>query len=109
MILNLDTIEEKSIPAFKGGEKSTELRMFNDGLNKIMKGHLQPGASIGLHTHESGSEVIFLTKGDAHVLYDGQLLEFHEGECHYCAKGHSHSLINDSDDDVWFTAVVPEQ
>ena len=31
------------------------------------------------------------------------------GQCHYCPKGHTHSLVNDSDADLVFFAVVPEQ
>ena len=29
--------------------------------------------------------------------------------CHYCPKGHTHSLINDSDAGLTFLAVIPEQ
>ena len=29
--------------------------------------------------------------------------------CHYCPKGHTHSLMNDSDAELEFFAVVPEQ
>ena len=31
------------------------------------------------------------------------------GQCHYCPKGHAHSLINDGPEDLTFFAVVPEQ
>lgn len=109
MIIDFNNIEEASLPNFKGGEKSLEARMFFDGVNRIMKARLLPGASIGLHTHETSSEIIFLTKGNAHVLYDGEMIELKEGQCHYCLKGHTHSLINDSDSEIAFTAVVPEQ
>ncbi len=109
MIIDFNEVEEQSLPNFKGGEKSYEARMYFDGQNRIMKGRLQPGASIGLHTHETNSETIFLLKGNAHVLFDGEMLEFSEGQCHYCPKGHAHSLINDSDSEIQFVAVVPEQ
>lgn len=109
MILDFNTIEEQSLPNFKGGEKSLEARMYFDGKCRIMKARLQPGASIGLHTHETNCEVIFLTKGNAHVLYEGEMIAINEGQCHYCPKGCSHSLINDSDEEIQFTAVVPEQ
>lgn len=109
MIIDFKNIEEASLPNFKGGEKSLEARMFFDGKNRIFTARLQPGASIGLHTHDTSSEIIFLTKGQAHVLYNGEMIELHEGQCHYCAKGNTHSLINDSAEEVQFTAVVPEQ
>ena len=41
---------------------------------------------------------------------DGLLRERVEaGVCHYCPKGHTHSMINDSDEDLVFFAVVPVQ
>lgn len=109
MILDFSNIEEQSLPNFKGGEKSLEARMYFDGQCRIMQARLQPGASIGLHTHETSSEIIFITRGQGHVLFDGELLPLSEGQCHYCPKGHTHSLINDSDAELEFRAVVPEQ
>lgn len=43
------------------------------------------------------------------VLYNGEYEEVRQGLCHYCPKGHTHSLLNDSNDDLIFFAVVPEQ
>jgi mannose-6-phosphate isomerase-like protein (cupin superfamily) len=30
------------------------------------------------------------------------------GQCHFCPKGHSHSLINEGPEDLVFYATVPE-
>lgn len=109
MVLDFNNIEEQIIPNFKGGEKEYAAHMFFDGKVRIMKGRLIPGASIGLHTHETSSEVIFLTKGNAKLIMDGETKTFLEGQCHYCPKGHTHSLINDSEKDIEILAVVPEQ
>ena len=68
-----------------------------------------PGASIGLHTHETSSEVIYILEGEGKVLYDGAYEAVSAGSCHYCPKGHTHSLINDSEKDLYFLAVIPEQ
>ena len=43
------------------------------------------------------------------VLMDGEYERVEAGVCHYCPKGHTHSLINDSDSDLVFFAVVAEQ
>ena len=40
---------------------------------------------------------------------DGAYEPLAAGSCHYCPKGHAHSLINDSAADLIFFAVVPEQ
>ena len=109
MLIEFDNIAEERIPHFKGGEKDTLARMFFDGQNRIMKGRLEPGASIGLHTHDTSSEIIFITGGCGVVLYDGEMLPVQAGSCHYCPKGHAHSLINNSDALLEFSAVVPQQ
>ncbi len=71
MILNFDTIEEQIIPNFKGGEKEFRTHMYTDEACKIMRASLEPGAAIGVHTHEADCEMIFMLKGTGVVLYDG--------------------------------------
>lgn len=109
MKIDFNAIEEKLIPNFKGGEKEFAVRMFSDDLIKVMKGRLVPGASIGMHTHEQSSEIVFITKGKGCVDYEGTVIPLAAGDVHYCPKGHRHSLINDSDGDLEFSAVVPVQ
>ena len=82
--------------------------MYTDGDNKIMRGKLEPGSSIGLHTHEGSSETIYILSGTGKVLYDGEYEPLSAGSCHYCPQGHAHSLMNDSEGDLIFLAVVPE-
>lgn len=109
MIIDFSQIAETSHPQFKGGEGALNARMYFDGKCRIMKGSLAPGSSIGIHTHETNCEVIILTSGTASVLYDGTRLTLHAGDIHYCPMGHTHSLVNDSKEDITFTAIVPEQ
>ena len=100
MVIDFENIELSVQPHFKGGEGVTKSRMFFDGVNKIMRGMLEPGCTIGYHCHETSSEMIYILSGEARCLYD-------DGDC---PKGHSHSLINASETEtlVYF-AVVPEQ
>lgn len=109
MILNLNEIEEQVIPNFKGGEKEIRSHMYTDEACKIMRASLAPGATIGVHIHETNSEIIFMLKGTGVVLYDDGREVLSAGSCHYCPKGHSHSLRNESDEVIEFYAVVPEQ
>lgn len=109
MILDFHEIGEQVIPNFKGGEKEFHTRMYTDNACKIMRGSLEPGASIGVHTHDTNSEIIFMIKGTGTVLYDGGMESLPAGNCHYCPKGHSHSLRNESGETIEFYAVVPEQ
>lgn len=109
MLIDFSQMEEQVIPGFLGGEGTFHARMRVDGLGKIMRGALEPGSSIGLHTHDTGSEIIYILSGEGKVLYDGAYEPLFAGSCHYCPKGHSHSLINDSGAPLEFFAVVPVQ
>ena len=109
MLIDFKNIAEEIIPNMRGGEKEVAVKAFNDGSNKIMRGKLIPGASIGLHTHETNSETLYILEGNGKVLYEGEYIPLPTGSCHYCPKGKSHSLINDSDADLHFFAIVPEQ
>ena len=117
MIIKFDEIELSHMPNFKGGEKAFAANMFFDGTNRMFKGCLVPGASIGLHTHEDSCEVIFILSGKGGIYEKGSQdaeLTYKEvlpGDCLYCPKGHTHSLVNpeDSQEDLIFYAVVPQQ
>lgn len=109
MLLEFDRMEETIIPHFYGGEKETAARMFADERVRILCGRLAPGASIGTHPHDAGSEMVYILRGTGRAVYDGGEELLRPGVCHYCPKGHTHSLINDGDGDLEFFAVVPRQ
>ena len=112
MLIEFDKMEPQIIPHMRGGEKEVQARMYTDPQNKIMRGRLLPGASIGMHTHETSSEIIYILSGKGKILYDGGCEPLEPGSCHYCPKGHAHSLMNDSPEggeDLRFFAVVTEQ
>ncbi len=109
MLIEFDKLEETVLPGFQGGEGEFRARMRTDGLGKILRGTLEPGCTIGLHTHGTSSEIIYILSGTGKVLYDGAYEPLTAGSCHYCPKGHAHSLINDSQGTLTFFAVVPNQ
>jgi len=109
MLIDFDKLEEQTIPHFQGGEGALLAKMHVDELGKILHGRLEPGSTIGQHTHDTSSEIIYILSGTGKVLYDGEYETISAGNCHYCPKGHSHSLINDSDGMLEFFAVVPVQ
>lgn len=108
MNLPFSTMEEKELPHFKGGEGCLKARMFFDGTNRILMGRLTPGHTIGEHTHETNSEIIYVLRGTAHMVMDGQDELVTAGDVHYCPKGHTHAMRNDGTEDTLFFAVVPE-
>ncbi|MDD6237522.1 MAG: cupin domain-containing protein [Clostridiales bacterium] len=109
MIIDFKKIKSETIKQMRGGEKEVTANMFVDNNNRIMYGKLEPGASIGMHTHETGSEILYILQGNGKMIYDDTVETLEPGTCHYCPKGHSHSLINDSDADLIFFAVIPQQ
>lgn len=109
MLIDFNAMEEQVIPHFLGGEGTFRPRMRVDENGKIMRAVLEPGSTIGLHTHETSSEIIYILSGKGKVLYDGDYIPLKAGDCHYCPKGHAHSLMNDSGENLEFFAVVPNQ
>lgn len=109
MVIDFSTMEEKRLHRFKGGEGVFIQKAYTDPLVKIMLDRLEPGSSIGMHTHETNSEMIYVVSGEAYFLYDDGSETVKAGQCHYCPKGHGHSMINRTDKDLVFFAVVPEQ
>lgn len=109
MVVDFGNMQETVIPQFYGGEKETVARLRVDENGKIMLGRLEPGASIGVHTHETSSEIIYILSGVGESFYDGAWETIKPGQCHYCPKGHTHSLCNKGEEDLVFFAVVPNQ
>ncbi len=108
-MIDFNNIPEKLMPNFQGGEGVTSAHMFVDDKNKIMRITLAPGSSIGLHCHETSSEIIYVLEGVGTAILDGAEETVTAGECHYCPKGHTHSFINKGKKDLVFFAVVPQQ
>lgn len=109
MLIDFSAVETQVIPSFLGGEGEIHAQMHADGLNRILHGILPPGSSIGYHTHETSSEIVYILSGTGKVKVEGGEEPLKAGDCHYCPKGHSHSLINDSGAMLEFFAVVPFQ
>ena len=116
MIIDFSKMDVTVLPNFKGGEKEFAANMFFDGTNRIFKGRLIPGATIGMHTHDDSCEVIFILEGCGPIveMEPGSEQEtaspVSAGDCLYCPKGHTHSLRNTAQEgDLVFYAVVPKQ
>ncbi len=71
MVYDLINETPEVLPHFKGGEGEFIAAIHFDGLNKILRGTLPPGATIGRHTHEDDSEIIYILSGHGTVDDDG--------------------------------------
>ena len=94
---------------FKGGEKELLKKAYADGRNCIMLDRLMPGASIGRHTHETNSEIMYIVSGTATFTVGDTVETVQAGQCHYCPKGGTHMLQNRGGEPLVFFAVVTEQ
>ena len=108
MIINFDNIEEIRTMNFKGGKGPLDSRNYIDDNIRIMYSTLSPGASIGLHTHNGNSEVIYILSGEATFHYDDTVEIAIAGQCHYCPNGHSHYMENLTNRDLVYSAIVPQ-
>ena len=109
MLIDFSKIEEVHVPNFKGGEKELLKKAYADGRNCIMLDRLMPGASIGRHTHETNSEIMYIVSGTATFTVGDTVETVQAGQCHYCPKGGTHMLQNRGDEPLVFFAVVTEQ
>ncbi len=109
MLVNFENIEMLVRENFFGGNKSFDAKIFNDGQNRIIMGKLVPGASIGFHMHEEGSEIIYILSGTGKANFDNEEEKLFPGICHYCPKGHGHDMVNDGVEELVFFAVVTKE
>ena len=108
MLLNFDQIPETVTPKPRDGEGEMIARTFANEDTRIMRSRLTPGSAIGLHTHEAESEMIYILSGTGRMLCDGEYESLPAGSCHYCPKGHAHSLSNVGEEDLVFLAMIPK-
>ena len=108
-MIDFNKLEKISVKNFHDGNGYTVVEKFSDGLNQIIRGKLAPGASVGMHRHDTSSEIIFIVAGKAKFIIDGKEETLFASQCHYCKKGQSHTLINSGCVDLIFHAVICEQ
>lgn len=109
MKISFDEIEETVIENFYGGEGTIVSNLTVVNGNKIMRGHLDPGCSIGTHTHTDACETIFILTGIGKAVCDGVEESLSAGDCHHCPCGSTHELSNTGDSPLEFYAVVAKQ
>jgi quercetin dioxygenase-like cupin family protein len=108
-MIDFDKVPETTIPHLKGGEGYAKARIVDDGKVRLMQCVLDPGCSIGLHTHEDSCEVIYILEGQGSVTLNGVKEKVSAGMVHYCPKGSSHTMVNDTTKPLKVLCVVPKQ
>ena len=108
-MIDFNEIKITELHEFNGGTKTVLGRIFQDEHIKIMKAELRKGTSIGFHIHTTSCEVVYVIKGIAKCIFEDHIEYVHEGQCHYCIKGGSHSIMNEQDEPLIMLCVVPNQ
>ncbi len=101
MILRKQDVPPKPIENCHDGSgilHSREMLRLRDkaepGFNLIHDNTLEPGATIGEHTHQGTEEIYIVLAGSGTMIVDGQHQPIAAGDICLTRSGHSHGLIN---------------
>ena len=67
---------------------------------------IEPGRTIGLHSHDTNAEVYYVLEGEMVVVQDGEEHLVRAGDVVFTADGHSHSVENRSDRAVKMLEII---
>ena len=97
---------------FRGGTGETAIFAYmneqeaNGAGRLFAKMVLEPGSSIGQHTHETEFEAYYILKGKALVNDNGTEHTLEAGDAHICPDGSFHSVKNAGDETLEFMATI---
>lgn len=100
------------LPNLKGGEKLTKvLNFFDDadfnGLGRLFGiSIIEPGGSIGKHTHTGEQEAYYILDGVATYDDNGISTVLYPGELAICKDGESHGIRNEGNIDLRYIALI---
>ena len=112
MIKRKQEIQADLLPNFKGGEGSVTVINFlteqeSNGAGRLFaKSIIEPGCSIGAHTHEGDMETYYILKGKALISDDGRDVTLEPGDCHICLDGQTHSIKSIGEETLEYMAVI---
>lgn len=67
---------------------------------------LEPGCSVGYHTHHNESETYYILSGEGNYDDDGRIRPVKAGDITYTPDGHSHGLSNSGTENLVFMALI---
>lgn len=67
---------------------------------------LEPGCSVGIHSHTENGEIYMILEGEAVVTEDGKEYVLHAGDAEFCADGHTHGIENRTDKPMVFLGII---
>ena len=94
MRIDFSFIPESSQAGMHGGAGEITSKVYEDSSRKVTPCRIHPGSSIGMHSHENGSEICYVLYGTDFAVCDGVQEPLSTDICHICPKGSSHSITN---------------
>ena len=67
---------------------------------------LEPGCGVGKHDHQNEQEYFCVLKGDPIYYDDDEEIQLHEGDVTICEDGHSHAIVNRSEEPAYVLACI---
>lgn len=67
---------------------------------------LEPGCSIGVHTHTGDSEMYFIYEGAGTYTDNDEAYAVCAGDVLFCKDGETHGIANDSETPLRFVAIM---
>lgn len=67
---------------------------------------IEPGRTIGVHTHDTNAEVYYVLEGEIEVNQNGELHTVKAGDVVFTADGESHSVANNTDQPAKMLAII---
>ncbi len=67
---------------------------------------LEPGCGVGMHEHVGEQEYFYVLKGEPLYFDDDKEVQLHEGDATICEDGHSHGLVNRTNETVTMLALI---
>lgn len=67
---------------------------------------LEPGCSIGVHTHSGDSEMYFIIEGTGAYTDNDETYAIQPGDVLFCRDGETHGIVNDGSGPLRFVALM---
>lgn len=112
MMIRKDDMKVAKVDSLQGGIGSIKLTHITDAEGLCNKGRLfslmelDPGCSIGSHTHKKDFEIYYILEGEGEVTDDGVVDKVFPGDALITHEGHEHSLKNIGDSTLKFMALI---
>jgi mannose-6-phosphate isomerase-like protein (cupin superfamily) len=112
MIKKSAEIGGKILTDYRGG--TGDVAVFNflteheaNGAGRLFaKTVVEPGNSIGFHTHNGEMEAYYIIKGKGLLSDNGNEVVLEPGDCNVCPDGQAHSFKNIGEETLEFIAVI---